>query len=90
MEHAKSAAQAQHVAETRCHKDGDVQMGAITMDGGQDSPLLWQLQTEGTRCAQKGDRDGLTTVSGALLALTHGKSLRKGAGNAKGGSPKSF
>ncbi len=63
----------------RRDKDNDVHMGAVAIDRQtSDSPLLWHLQEECSKCMQSGDWDGVGALTGAIMALSKGKGKGKG------------
>ena len=93
VEHARGATQAQQVSAATTPKwsrDGDVHMAAVLQDASsrvanaQEPSLLWHLQGECAKLAAGGDWDGVSVLSGAIVALAKGKGKGKGKGTAKG------
>ena len=93
MEHARGATQAQQVSAATTpnwSRDGDVHMAAVLQDASgraansQEPSLLWHLQGECAKLAAGGDWDGVSVLSGAIVALAKGKGKGEGKGTAKG------
>ena len=86
MEHARGATQAQQVSAATTpnwSRDGDVHMAAVLQDASsraanaQEPSLLWHLQGECAKLAAGGDWDGVSVLSGAIVALAKGKGQRE-------------